>query len=291
MSIIDDIKHQFRTGNLLMQLIYVNASVFVVFVILKLIGFLFQIGLAETIFHWLKLPSNIESLVFKPWTLITHMFTHTDPLHLLFNMITLFFSGQIFLGYLNSKQLLSAYILGGFSGATLFIFALNVFPAFDGINGVAVGASAAILSILVAIAAVVPNQLIQLTFIGPVKLKYIAGFFVLIDLVFLPGGNAGGHIGHLGGAIYGLFYGMKIKGGVDTTVNFIGWIQNVKKAFQMKSNVKVVHRDTQSDENFNERKVNKEKEVDAILDKISKSGYESLTASEKELLFKISKDI
>ncbi|MFT4523940.1 MAG: membrane associated rhomboid family serine protease [Bacteroidia bacterium] len=291
MSIVDDIKHQFRTGNLLMQLIYVNGGVFLVFVVLKLLGFLFQFELAETVFSWLKLPSNLGSLVFKPWTLITHIFTHTDPLHLLFNMITLFFSGQIFLGYLNSKQLLSTYILGGLSGAVLFILALNIFPAFDGINGIALGASAGILAILVAAAALVPNQVVRLALIGPIKLKYIAGFFVAIDLVFLPGGNAGGHIGHLGGALYGLFYGFKIKGGVDTSINFLSWVDNLKKAFKSKSKIKVVHRDTRSDDNFNERKVSKQKEVDAILDKISKSGYESLTASEKELLFKASKDI
>jgi membrane associated rhomboid family serine protease len=291
MSIIDDIKHQFRIGNLLMQLIYVNAAVFMAFVALKLIGFLFQFVLAETVFHWLKLPSNLGSLVFKPWTLITHMFTHTDPMHLLFNMITLFFSGQIFLGYLNSRQLLSTYILGGLSGAVLFVIALNIFPAFDGINGIALGASAGILAILVAVAALVPNQLVQLALIGPIRLKYIAGFFVLIDLIFLPGGNAGGHIGHLGGALYGLFYGIKIKGGVDTSVNFLSWFEYLKKAFKPKSKIQVVHRDTRSDDNFNERKINKQKEIDAILDKISKSGYESLTANEKELLFKASKDI
>jgi membrane associated rhomboid family serine protease len=176
MSIIDDIKHQFRIGNLLMQLIYVNASVFMAFVALKLIGFLFQFVLAETVFHWLKLPSSLGSLVFKPWTLITHMFVHTDPIHLLFNMITLFFSGQIFLGYLNSRQLLSTYILGGLSGAVLFVIALNIFPAFDGINGIALGASAGILAILVAVAALVPNQLVQLALIGPIRLKYIAVF-------------------------------------------------------------------------------------------------------------------
>jgi membrane associated rhomboid family serine protease len=274
-----------------MQLIYVNASVFMAFVALKLIGFLFQFVLAETVFHWLKLPSSLGSLVFKPWTLITHMFVHTDPIHLLFNMITLFFSGQIFLGYLNSRQLLSTYILGGLSGAVLFVIALNIFPAFDGINGIALGASAGILAILVAVAALVPNQLVQLALIGPIRLKYIAGFFVLIDLILLPGGNAGGHIGHLGGALYGLFYGIKIKGGVDTSVNFISWIENLKKAFKPKSKIQVVHRDTRSDDNFNERKINKQKEIDSILDKISKSGYESLTANEKELLFKASKDI
>ena len=291
MSILDDIKHRFKSGDMLMQLIYVNVAVFFLFVVLKLIGFLFQFPLSENVFEWLKLPSDLTTLAFRPWTVITHMFTHTNLMHGLFNMITLFFSGQIFLGYMNSRQLLSTYILGGLAGAVLFVLSFNVFPAFSGISGIALGASAAILAVLVAVATLVPDQIIPLALIGPVRLKYIAGFFVLIDLIFLPGGNAGGHIGHLGGALYGLFFGLNLKNGKDTSVDFLSWINALKSVFKPKPKIKVVHKNTRSDDNFNERKVNKQQQVDAILDKISKSGYESLSSQEKELLFKASKDI
>lgn len=290
MSIVDDIKHQFRNGNLLMQLIYVNAGVFIFFILLQLIGFLFQTNFANGLIRWFELPSDLGTLLFQPWSLVTHMFVHTGFSHVLFNMITLYFVGQIFKMFLNDRQLISTYILGGLTGAVFFVAALNTLPAFSEINGLAMGASAAVLAILVSIATLRPDYVVPLALIGPVRLKFIALVFVGIDLIFLPGGNAGGHIGHLGGAFYGLFYGLQLRKGTDTSVNILGWIQALKTAFTPQSRIKVVHTNTRSDENYNARKKAKQEDIDQILDKISKSGYDSLSASEKETLFKASKD-
>lgn len=290
MSLVDDIKLQFRSGNLLMQLIYVNSGVFILFILLQLIGFLFQTNFADALIRWFELPSNLGTLLLQPWSLVTHMFIHTGFSHVLFNMITLYFVGQIFKMFLSDRQLISTYFLGGLTGAVFYIIALNVFPVFTGINGMAMGASAAILAIMASIATLRPDFIVPMALIGPVRLKYIAMVFVGIDLIFLPGGNAGGHIGHLGGAVYGLFFGLQLRNGQDTSINLLSWIQAIKAAFTPKSKIKVVHTNTRSDENFNARKKARQEDIDNILDKISKSGYDSLSATEKETLFKASKD-
>lgn len=290
MGLVDDIKLQFRSGNLLLQLIYVNAGVFILFILLQLAGFLFQSNFADGVIRWFELPSDLATLAFQPWSLITHMFVHTGFTHVLFNMITLYFVGQIFKMFLDDRQLVSTYFLGGLTGAVFYVVALNVFPVFSGINGLAMGASAAVLAILVSIATLRPDFVVPMALIGPVRLKYIALVFVGIDLIFLPGGNAGGHIGHLGGAFYGLFFGLQLKNGKDTSINLLAWLQGLKAAFTPKSKIKVVHTNTRSDENFNERKKARQEDIDKILDKISKSGYDSLSAAEKETLFKASKD-
>lgn len=290
MSIVDDIKLQFRSGNMLMQLIYFNAGVFLFFVLLQLIGFLFKTPIGAIVVQWLQLPSNFSSLIFQPWTLITHMFVHVAFFHALFNLVILHFAGRIFMMFLNEKQLLSTYLLGGLVGALFYLVAFNLFPVFSGIDGNAIGASAAILSVLVAVATLRPDFVVNLTLIGPVRLKYIAMVFFGLDLIFLPEGNAGGHIMHIGGAFYGLLYGWQLKKGKDSSINFLAWVQAVKAAFTPKSKIKVVHTNTRSDENFNERRKARQEDIDKILDKISKSGYDSLSAAEKETLFKASKD-
>ncbi|MBI1287623.1 MAG: rhomboid family intramembrane serine protease [Flavobacteriales bacterium] len=289
MALLDDIKFQFRTGNILMQLIYVNSGIFLLMMILRLIFFL--VGSPSTydlIEHYLSVPSSPTLLLFRPWTLITHMFVHAGFLHILFNMLWLQFGGTIFLNFLDSKKLFSTYILGGLSGALLFILAMNLFPAFSGIASVALGASAAVLAIVVAAATMAPNYLVRLVLIGPVKLKYIALVSVLLDVLMIPSGNAGGHLGHLGGALFGFIYASQLKRGNDLTVDFlkpIFWLRDHLPS-RRKKKIKVVHRRAKTDAEFNEEKQTTQEQVDAILDKIKRSGYDSLSQREKEILFK-----
>nr|MBP9152041.1 rhomboid family intramembrane serine protease [Flavobacteriales bacterium] len=168
MALLDDIKFQFKTGNILMQLIYVNGGIFLALMVLRVIFFLTGNGSNfDLVTHYLTIPSSLKLLLLRPWTLITHMFIHADFLHILFNMMWLYFGGTIFLNFLDSKKLLSTYILGGLSGAIFFIVAMNMFPVFSANApfAVAEGASAAVLAIMVAAATTVPNYVVRLVLI------------------------------------------------------------------------------------------------------------------------------
>ncbi len=294
MALWDDIRFQFRTGNVLMQLIYINGGIFLAMMVLRLLFYL--IGNVQTfdlISYYLTIPSSPVLLLFRPWTVITHMFVHTGFLHILFNMAWLYFGGTVFLNFLDSRKLLSTYLLGGFSGAAFFIIAMNVFPVLR--NGadhsVAQGASAAVLAIMVAAATTVPNFIVRLVLIGPIKLKYIALVSVLLDVLFIPDGNAGGHFGHLGGALFGFIYATQLKRGIDLTVDFMKplyWVKGL--VYSPRNNIKVVHSKQKTDDEYNSDRVDQQAQVDAILDKIKRSGYESLTDKEKEILFSASKE-
>jgi membrane associated rhomboid family serine protease len=295
MALLDDIKFQFRTGNMLMQLIYVNGGIFLLMMVFRLIFFLSgNEGVFNQAVLQLTIPADPKLLLMRPWTLITHMFVHANFLHVLFNMVWLYFGGTIFLNFLDSKKLLSTFVLGGLSGALFFVAAMNLFPVFNATApyASAEGASAAVLAIVVAAATMVPNYVVQLVLIGPVRLKYIAIVLVLLDLIFIPSGNAGGHIGHLGGAFFGFVYASQLKRGNDLTVDFLKpWFWLKKKFPKGNRRIKVVHSKHRSDEAFNAARNERQVEVDAILDKIKRSGYESLSKHEKDILFKASKEL
>jgi hypothetical protein len=224
------------------------------------------------------------------------MFLQENFFHIIFNMIVLYFGGRIFLEYLNERKLLSTYILGGLFGAFFYIVAFNIFPVFsESVNySVALGASASVLAILVAVATYVPEYSVVLVLFGKVKLKYLALVVVLIDVLSISRGNAGGHIAHLGGAFWGFAYIYLMKNGKDFTLNLGS--MNFKKFFRYFTKPKDSSKfDTTahngrplSDDEYNYRRNNQQERIDKILDKISKSGYTSLTKEEKELLFKSS---
>jgi len=278
----------------------VNIIVFIIINVISLFFFLYQInpennqsvGISKII-GWLAVPSNIHSLFLKPWTLISYMFLQENILHLLFNILVLYFSGKIFLEYLNKQQLLLTYFLGGIFGAILYIASYNIFPAFhDSLPySVALGSSASVLAILIAIATYIPNYQVNLMFIGKLKLKYIAITFVLLDILSIEKENPGGHIAHLGGALWGFSY-------INIFLKNLALDKNSKKNnfkdilkyfnFKKKSHLKEVYSNKRplTDEEYNFIKSQRQKKIDNILDKISKSGYSSLTKEEKELLFK-----
>lgn len=287
-GIIDEVKDTFKHGNMLTKLIYVNLGVFLAVKILDGIFGLFVIGSENTLVEWLAVPADLSQLLYKPWTVFTYMFLHQGFLHILFNLLWLFWFGKIFLEYLTGKQLLNVYLLGGISGAALYILAFNLFPAFSEVLpiSIALGASAAVLAIVVATAVYVPDYTVYLMFLGQVKLKYIALVSVLLDLVLLMDGNAGGHIAHIGGAIFGWFYITQLRKGKDISSGFGKTLDGFASWFKPKKNLKVTYKRGETDLDYNKRKKTEQKDIDKILEKIAKSGYESLTKSEKEILFR-----
>ena len=296
-SILNKLKQEFRKGTILNKLIYINVGVFLLFSILGVIYWWLDLDLGhyERFLNQLYLPSENSKLLSQPWTFITYMFLHytinnNDIWHLLFNMIWLHFAGKIFLQYLSPKQLLSTYILGGISGGLIFIIAYNYVPALiNNTKAPLLGASASVIAIMVAIATHTPTYSVRLPFIGIVKLKHIAIFSIVLFFISIPDGNAGGNIAHLGGALFGYFYIKQLRKGNDYLIGFIKWINNIPHLFKPKSKLKTVHKRRKTDTQFNTEKSAQQIAVDIVLEKISKSGYESLSKEEKATLFSASK--
>lgn len=291
----DNIKSQYKNGSVLIKLIFVNVAVFVG---LHLFGlFLWFLAInngSDLVVKWMALPAETTRILFKPWTIITYMFLHESFIHILFNMMVLYFGGTIFLNYLNGKKLLVTYLLGGIAGGVLYVLAFNLLPVFDQLtsSSIALGASASVMAILVAAATYVPNYIVNLMFLGAVKFKHIAIGYVILDIISIPQSNAGGHIAHLGGALFGFIYIQQLKKGKDFTLGFSRFLDYLKAFFLPRKKMKVVYKKqgkSKSNYDYNEQKVNNQKQVDLILEKISKSGYDSLTAKEKAILFDASK--
>ena len=288
--IFKDLKRDFNKGTILNKLIYINVGIFLLFSLIEVFSFMFQFS-TSTLINKLCLPANNNRLIGQPWTFISYMFLHNGFLHLLLNMIWLHFGGRIFLQHLHPKQLLHTYILGGISGGILFIISYNYIPALKiYLNGAqALGASASVLAIIVAVATHTPNYTVQFPFIGLVKIKHIAIFTVVLDLISIPKGNAGGHITHIGGAIFGYIYIRQIKNGNNFSIKMHKLKKVILNVFSKKNNKKKLHKRAKSDHEFNSERANNQKDVDKILEKIANSGYESLTNQEKDMLFRASK--
>jgi membrane associated rhomboid family serine protease len=232
--------------------------------------------------EYLLLPAYLPKLLYRFWTPFTYMFMHAGIFHILFNMLWLYWMGQIFEEYLGNKRTIGLYLFGGLAGGLLFVACYNLVPAFTNVNaaanGVVVGASASVMAIIIATATLLPNYAIQLILIGPVKLKWIALFYIVIDFLGIASANAGGEIAHLGGALFGFIYIKQVQRGHD-------WIEGINKLFVPKAKMKVV---SHSGPQRKASGVPRQEDVDRILDKISGSGYDSLTKQEKETLFRAS---
>ena len=294
-QVFAELRKKLATGPVLIQFIVVNAVVFFTLKLVRLVYFLMNMGddAFRTMINFLAVPADVLTLLITPWTLLTYMFLHLSFMHILFNMLTLYFAGRIFTEYLGDRKFISTYIVGGVSGAILYIIAFNAFPVFESVvpDAIALGASASVLAILVAAATYVPNYTVHLILIGAVRLKYIAIFLVLLDIINIESDNPGGHIAHLGGAIYGYIFVSSLKKGNNIARWFDKIINFFANLFQPSSKLKVAYKKRTSDEEYNEMKIKKQQKMDDILDKISRSGYESLTREEKEFLFKISKNL
>lgn len=292
---INEIKHFFLKGSVLARLIGINIAVFITINLVGGLLFLFDsFEYYEIIANALSVPASFDNLVSKPWSLISYMFLHINFFHILFNMIVLYIGGRLFIDFIGKERLIGTYLIGGLAGALVYIFSFNVFPIFHDVLDVslAMGASASVLAIFIAIATYMPNFKIPLIFFGPVSLKYIAIAFIVIDLISIHKGNAGGHLAHLGGAIWGFAYIKLINNGMDPAKYVGSFINGIVAIFRPKPRMKVFYESVkprpETDDKYNKRKAEEQKKIDGILDKISKHGYDSLTAQEKELLFKIS---
>ncbi len=293
-TIVEDLKLQFRTGDVITKLIFWNIALFaipyIIFGILQLSG----ISVGWT--NFISLSSNVADLLWKPWSLISYAFFHAGIFHILFNMVMLHFSGRLFVTFFTQKQLLSLYFVGAIFAGIVYIISYSLFPALSKINAELVGASGAVMAILFAVAAHAPMMQLRLLIIGNVKLWHIAIVILIIDLVQLSASNTGGHLAHLGGALFGYLYVLQLKKGNDITLWFSKSIDKATDLFQNKppkTRFKTVHKNVSPTvKSGSSRIVTKSKtqqQIDEILDKISKSGYDSLTAEEKEFLFRAGK--
>ncbi len=299
-SPLDGLKRFFTSKSTVSILVIINIAVFLIVNLSRLFFKLYLIspyqfseGGITVLAYWLAVPADLGLLLLKPWTIITYMFTHENIWHLFFNMLMLYVGGVIFTEYLTGKRLLQVYILGGILGALFYIAAYNIFPAFKVqlTPSVALGASASVMAIIVAIAAYVPDYPIRLFIFGSVKFKWIALAFVIYDLwTLIPGqsftNNPGGHIAHLGGAFFGFFYILVLKKGL-----VIKQLTNpFRKWFVRKPKVKTSYATKpKNDDQYRYERKQHQQRIDDILDKIKKSGYESLSKEDKEYLFKESK--
>jgi len=289
MGIWDDIKLTFRNGSNLTRLIYINIGVFVLITIIAGIGFLLNDQeVAVKALNIFSVPASLSALLARPWTLITYMFTHKDIWHILFNMLWLYSFGRIFLEYLDQRKLVAVYLLGGLSGAIVYIISFNVFPAFSGIvaDSIAIGASASVMAVVIAIAAYVPDYTVQLFIFGRIKIKYLAlAIFVLTSIMDFSV-NSGGKLAHIGGALFGYLYILNLRRGHDIGKGFNSIIDFFATLFKPRKKLKVTHKKVANEFEYNKIKVEHQKKINQILDKISKGGYDSLTKEEKETLFK-----
>lgn len=292
-SLFGDMQYRFRYGNMVVKLIFVNIAVFLLVGMVQLAGFLFQSGTAyEWLLKNLEAPASLTQLVVQPWSLLTYMFLHKGIFHLLFNMLWLYWFGEIFVLYLGEKKVLPLYIIGGLSGAVLYILAFNLLPVFRPMLPVSymLGASASIFAVVFAAATLHPDHELRLLFFGDVKIKYIAWVSLLLGVISIPSGNPGGNIAHVGGALSGFLFVKGLRSGWDMSAPFIRFQQFFTDVFKRKSKMKVTHHATNMrSQTRSKRGENEQEKVDEILDKIARSGYDSLTKEEKDFLFHYSK--
>ncbi|HNW75378.1 MAG TPA: rhomboid family intramembrane serine protease [Bacteroidales bacterium] len=294
----------FREKSVLSYLVLLNIAVWAIIQALRVVLFLYnrQTGGEELhrIINLLAVPAYLPTLAHQPWSLFTYMVLHENIWHILFNMLWLYWFGKIFLQYLSQRQLLITYLLGGLAGALVYILSYNIFPVFAEALPVscALGASASVMAIVTAISFYVPNYSISLLFLGRIKIVYLAIALFVLDFFMIPSGNAGGHLAHIGGALFGFAWAMLITPSVSRKMHsrYQQFTDELKNIFLKKKNNRKQTGGSSSyggrpmtDEAYNDQRAKSQKRIDDILEKISRGGYESLTREEKDFLFRSSK--
>lgn len=294
-GVIDTLRQKYRSGDMLVKFLFINIGVFVVLRIAALV--LYIAGLpAEWPLQWLGMPASGSELLTRPWTVLTYMFVHYDILHILFNMLWLYWLGRIFIEVFTPKHFVALYIYGGIAGALLYAVASNLSPVMSS-NGLLIGASASVMAIVVASAMRSPDYQVGLLFFGNISLKWIALVSILIDMLSIDMGNIGGNIAHLGGIGMGALFAWLYGRGIDIAKPFNRTIDKiVSHSWQCQSaktpNARVAdNRAQRTSAAKNASKSEAEVEMDTILEKIKHSGYASLTPEEKNRLFDVTKKV
>ncbi len=277
---INEIKRKIQTLSIVDKFIYANVFMFVITYAVHALGTL-QMNNGNFVISYFALYANPEEYLYKPYTFITYGFVHLGFIHFIFNLITLHYLGNLFIDFFSAKKFILYYVLGSIFGGLFFVWSYHYFPVFKNTSGILVGASASISAILVGLATYMPNYEIKFRLIGYIKLWIVAAIFVFLSVVLIPKGNAGGQLAHLGGALIGF---------VLTTYFYK---EKPKKKRKQKTNLKTVYTSKEKSEDFGlsnyQKNQIRQRKIDTLLDKISKSGYESLTKEEREFLASASK--
>ena len=301
-SILDDFKNAWnKPNNAPAQLIIINVVIFLVLGLLMVVSRVAGIdSVFQIVYNQFSIPPTLAEFITRPWTILTYAFAHSlsGIFHILFNMMVFYWFSKLILEFLGNNKVISIYILGALAGGVAYLLVYNLIPFYQdqapGISGM-VGASAAVYAIVVAAAVFMPNYTFFMLFIGPVRIKYIAAFYVVVSFLGSTGGNAGGNIAHLGGALIGWLYISQLRSGTDLGAWIIGFINWVKSFFVATPKIKVTHRSApkqsrpRTSASTSSGGKTEQEEIDAILDKISHSGYDSLSKEEKQKLFNASK--
>ena len=304
-TIINDLKETFRRGEIHIRLIFINAAVFLLFTLVQVVLMLFNVSVSHWL-SWLEMPASISNFLQQPWSILTYMFMHSGVMHLLFNMLWLYWFGQLFMYFFSAKHLRGVYVLGGICGGLLYLLAFNIFPYFTPYADITymVGASASVLAIVAAVAYREPNYRVNLLFLGSMPLKYFALLVIGADLLFVTGENAGGHIAHLGGALGGLLFAYLLHKSTDLTryINHVidfcinpSLFKSKPKKPKMKVNygskaddsAEVKEQQVKPEEPKTQDATQQER-INKIREKIKQSGYQGLTEEEKRDLFNAS---
>ena len=298
MALQDDLRMKWRTGGMVVRLILVNIAVFLglwltyAVLLLPFGGRTAALGaIGEHVLPWVAMPASLKALLWKPWTVVTAIFGHVEPMHLFWNMVLLWFGGRMFQDLLGDKRLLGTYLLSGFVGSLLWIIGVHAYGRLGSATTL-LGASGAVIGVLVCIATYRPHMLVNLIFIGPVKIMYVAAAFVFLDLIGVGSDGQVAHEAHIGGALYGFLAAQQLKRGNDWSLTFVQFLEKLSPFRKRRSSrlrvEKSFVRNSRSDVDYNASKRDKQARVDSILDKISRSGYDSLSKEEKDFLFKAS---
>jgi len=284
-----ELLHKYKTLNVAEKLIAINLVIFIVLLLLsKILKFNF-------LFDWFALSNQLNVAVSNPWSILTYSFLHRDPFHFLVNMVMLYYVSKLFFSRFSAKLFLNTYLLGAIIGGLLFLLTIYISPSLFDKGLPIVGASASVMAIFIFVCASLPQMEVAV-FTFKLKLWQLGAFFVVLDLVQISSGNSGGHIAHLGGALLGYLYATQLKKGNDIGSGFEKLMDTIASwfSFKKKSNLKTVHKTKSqrrsTDKTVHQKKRAKQEKIDAILDKISKSGYESLTKEEKAFLFQAGKE-
>ena len=285
-----NLKARFRQGNILSRLIYVNVAVFLFVRLLDVLLMLFNLD-GACYLHYLEFPSSFQQFLYQPWTVVTYMFLHFDVMHILFNMLWLYWFGQIFMNHFDQRKLFGVYLSGGIFGAFLFMLAYNLFPYYSQAADCSylLGASASVMAIVFGVSFYAREEEVALLFIGRIKIYYLAIFTLILDLLSITSGNAGGHLAHIGGALFGILFATQMRSGKDVTRTLNKLIDKLTNFFSRKTKMKVTYQRPETDYEYNARKQQEMQQIDAILDKLKRSGYQSLSSDEKKQLFDASK--